>query len=96
MINGQAFFDKPVKIDSRTNYSIQKIATGQGDNYTTGYLLDHNYYKDYSRMTPINLSKQQVLDDHRKAIQQISFTGNVPQDGDENVTMFFIIEKKTC
>ena len=92
MINGQTFFDKPVKIDFRTNDSFQKIATGQGDNCTTVYLLDRNYYKDYSRMKPINLSKQQALDAHRKAIQQI--TGNLPQDGDENVTQFFITEKK--
>ena len=62
MIDWQKVFGKPVKIDLRTNDGIQKTATGHGDNYTTGYLLDHNYYKDYSWITPIDLSKQQALD----------------------------------
>ena len=39
MINGQKFFNQPVKNDLRTYDNIQKIATGQGDDYTTGCLL---------------------------------------------------------
>ena len=31
MIDGQHFFDKPVKNDSETYNNIQKISTGQGD-----------------------------------------------------------------
>ena len=42
MIDGQNFFDQPVKIDLRTYDNIRKIATGQGDDYTTGCLLDYN------------------------------------------------------
>ena len=33
-------FDQPVKSDMRTHDNIRKIATGQGDDYTTGSLLD--------------------------------------------------------
>ena len=39
MINGRNFFDQPVKNDLRIYNNIQKIASGQGDDYTTGCLL---------------------------------------------------------
>ena len=45
VISGQNFFDQPAKNDLRTYNNIQKIATGQGDDYTTGCLLDHPYFK---------------------------------------------------
>ena len=34
MINGQSFFDQPVKNNLRTYDNIRKIATSQGDDYT--------------------------------------------------------------
>ena len=36
MIDGRNFFDQPIKTDSETYDKIGKIATGQGDVYTTG------------------------------------------------------------
>ena len=39
MIDGKNFFDQTVKDDKVTYENIRKIATGQGDNYTTGSLL---------------------------------------------------------
>ena len=36
MIYRQSLFDKPVKDDLRTYDNIQKIAVGQGGDYTTG------------------------------------------------------------
>ena len=42
-------------------------------------------------MIAIDLSKQQALDAHPKAIQEIDFTANLDRDGD--TTMFFIIEE---
>ena len=71
--------------------NIRKIATGKGDDYTTGCLLDHSYFKDYYKMIAIDLSKQQVLDADPRAIQQINFTANLDRAG--NTTMFFIIEE---
>ena len=35
------FFDQPVKNDKITYENIKKIATCQGDDYTTGCLLDY-------------------------------------------------------
>ena len=50
------FFDQPVKSDMRTYDNIQKIATGQGDDYTTGCLLDHNYLNEHYKMVATDLS----------------------------------------
>ena len=86
----KTFFDQPVKSDMRTYDKIQKIATGRGDDYTTGFLLDYNYINKHYKMIVIELSKQQALDGDPKAIQQINFTGNLERDND--ATMFFIIE----
>ena len=53
------------------------ISKTQGDDNTTGCLLDYNYFKNYHRMIAIDLSKQQARDADPKAIQQIHFTGNL-------------------
>ena len=44
MIDGKNFFDQPVNNDKVTYENIRKIATGQGDDYTTGCLLDYIYF----------------------------------------------------
>ena len=72
--------------------NIRKIATGKGDDYTTGCLLDYSYFKDYYKTIAVDLSKQQVLDADPRAIQQISFTTNLDRAG--NTTMFFTEEAK--
>ena len=46
MINGENFFDQPIKNKKITYENIRKIATGQGDDYTTGCLLDYPYFMD--------------------------------------------------
>ena len=53
----------------RTYDNIKKIATGEGDNYTTGCLLDYLCFKEYCKVIGIDLSKQQELDVDPKAIQ---------------------------
>ena len=40
VIDGRNFFDKPIRNDFKTYNNIRKIATGQGDDYTTGCLLN--------------------------------------------------------
>ena len=40
MINGENFFDQPVKNNKVTYKNIRKIATGQGDDYTTDCLCN--------------------------------------------------------
>ena len=63
----RTFFNQPVKNSIKTYYNIRKIATGQGDDYKTGWLLDYNYIKEY--MIAITFSKQQTLDVDPKATQ---------------------------
>ena len=45
MIDGKNFFDQPIKSYIKTYENIRKITTGQGDDYTTGCLLDHDSFK---------------------------------------------------
>ena len=44
-------------------------------------------------MIAIDLSKQRTLDSDPKPIQRINFRGNLAWDGNENTTIFFIIEE---
>ena len=90
MSDGKNLFDQPINSDLKTYENIRKIATGQGDDYTTGCLLDYTYFKKY-KMIAVDLSKQQALDADPKVIQQINFTANLDRAG--NTTMFFITEE---
>ena len=69
MINGENFFDQPIKNNKVTYENIRKIATGQGDDYTTGCLLDYSYFANTYEMIAVDLSKQQALDADPRAIQ---------------------------
>ena len=91
MIDGKNFFEQPVKNDKVTYENIRKIATGQGDDYTTGCLLDYSYFKDYYKMIAVDLSKQQALDADPKAIQQINFTASL--DRAAGTRIYFILEE---
>ena len=60
MIGGQNIFYQSVRNNLITYDSIRKITTGQGDDYTTGCLLDYGYFKNYYKMIVVDLSKQQA------------------------------------
>ena len=68
---------------------MRKISTGQGDDYTTGFLLDFAYFENNYRLIAADLRKQKVLDANSREIQQIIFTGNVTA----LTTVFYILEK---
>ena len=91
MINGENFFDQPIKSSEITYENIRKINTGQGDDYTTGCLLDYPYFKDTYKMIPVDLSQQQELDAKPRANQQINFTTNLDRAG--NTRICFILEE---
>ena len=91
MIDGKNFFDQPINNIIKIYENIRKITTGQGDDYTTGCLLDYTYFKKYYKMIAIDLSKQQALDADPKAIQQINVTANL--DRAENTRLHFILEE---
>ena len=91
MIDGKYVFNQSVKNDKITFENIKKIATGRGNDYTTGCLLDYPYFKDNCKMIAIDLRKQQALDASVRAIQQINFTTNLDRAG--KTRMFFILQE---
>ena len=91
MINGENFFDQPIKDDKVTYENIRKIATGKGDDYATGCLLDCQYFRDNYKMIAVDLSRQQALDADPRAFQQINFTENLDRAG--NTRVYFILEE---
>ena len=95
MINEQKIFDQPIKDDLVTLANNQLcnhlLATGQGDDYTTGYLLEYSYFKNYYKMIAINLSKQQALNRDPKTIQQVNFAANLNREG--QMAIYFANEK---
>ena len=58
MINRENFFNQPIKNNKVKNENIRTIATGQGDDYTTGCLLDYSCFADTYKMIAVDLSKQ--------------------------------------
>ena len=91
MVNGENFFDQPIKNNKVTYENFRKIAAGQRDDYTTSCLLDYQYVKDYYKMIAVDLIKQKVLDADPRAIQQINFTANLDRAG--NTRIYFILEE---
>ena len=87
----KTFFVQPIKNNKVTYESIRKIATSQGDDYTTGCLLDYPYFKNSYKMSAVDLSKQQAIDADPRAIQQINFTANLDRAG--NTRTYFILEE---
>ena len=47
---------------------MRKISTGQGDDYTTGCILDFAYFEKSYRLIAADLSKQKALDADSRAI----------------------------
>ena len=71
--------------------NIRKIATGPGGNYTTSFLLDYIYVRDYYKIIAVDLSKQRAISFNPKAIQQIYFTASLDRAG--NTRIYFILEE---
>ena len=85
MTNGENFFDQPIKNNNVTYEDIGKIATGHGDDCTTGCLLDYPYFQDSYKMIAVDLIKQQALDADPRANQQINFAANLDRAGNTRI-----------
>ena len=95
LIDRKPFFELPVK---NVEESYEKIIDlGNNDYYTTGNLLDYQYFKKHYKLIAIDVSRQIELEDE-KVMQQINFIGKVEREAVNNIypqtTMFFIAEKK--
>ena len=75
LIDGRNFYDQPINDQIKKYDKIRKITTGKGDDYTTGCLLDYQYFKDHHHLIADDLSKQKELDADPRAIQHIEFYG---------------------
>ena len=62
---------------------------GKEEDYTTGSLLDYNYFIQHYKLVAIDLSKQKELDADPRAIQQIEFKYML----ETNSTIYWILEK---
>ena len=74
MVDGKNFFDQEINNYTETYDNNRNIATGKGDDYTTGCLLDFSYFKDHYKMVAIDLSQKQALDADPRATEQMNFT----------------------
>ena len=61
---------------------------GKGEDYTTGSLLDFNYF-DKHKLVAVDLSKQKDLDADPRAIQQIELKYMLGTDS----TIYWVLEK---
>ena len=89
-INRKNFYDQDMK---KRYEEIRKLATGQGEDYTTGCLLDYDYLKNHYRLIAVDLSRQKQLDADPKAIQQIEFVRQLKKLNNDknNVESLFIL-----
>ena len=70
---------------------VRKVSTGQGDDYTTGYLLDLSYFRDNCRLIAVDLSKQKASDADPRAMQQIVFEGVVGRADGTKIRLYTIL-----
>ena len=75
--------------------TYEKIATGQGDDCTTGCLLNYPYVNDTYKRIAVDLSKQQALDANPRANQQINFMSNLDVVGNTRIRLILKKSKET-
>ena len=87
IIDRRNFDDNP--IESEKYRELKKVMIGKGEDYTTGSLLDYNYFKKHYKLVAVDLSKQKELDADPRAIQQIEFKYIIQT----NSTSYWVLEK---
>ena len=80
IIDKLALFDLPIKTEKIIDIS-------RNNEYTTGNLLDYDYFKNYYKLIAIDLSKQQVLQENEDLIQQINFIGRLTEAANVFITI---------
>ena len=58
IIDGRNFYDNPIEIDIEKYRKFKKVMIGKGEDYTTGSLLDYNYFNKHYKLVAVDLSKQ--------------------------------------
>ena len=89
IIDGRNFYDNPIESDIAKYRESKKLMIGKREDYTTGSLLDYNYFKKLYKSVAVDLSKQKELDADPRAIQQIEFKYML----ETNSTIYWVLEK---
>ena len=89
IIDGRNFYDNPIENNSEKYRELKKVMIGKGEDYTTGSLLDCNYFIKHYKLVAVDLSKQKELDVDPRAIHQIEFKNTL----ETNSTIYWVLEK---
>ena len=89
IIDGRNFYDNPIESDIEKYRELKKVMIGKGEDYTTGSLLDFNYFDKNYKLVAVDLSKQKELDADPRAIQQTEFKYMLGIDS----TIYWVLEK---
>ena len=73
LIDGRNYFDQPINDQIKKYAGIREIAARKGDDYTTGCLLDYQYFKDHYHLIAVDLSKQKELDAVLELFNKLNF-----------------------
>ena len=89
IIDGRNFYDNPIESDIDKYRELEKVMIGKGEDYTTGSLLDFNYFDKHYKLVAVDLSKQKELYADPRTIQQIEFKYMLGI----NSTIYWVLEK---
>ena len=89
IIDGRNNYDNPIEMDIEKYRELKKVMIGKGEDYTTGSLLDFNYFDKHYKLVAVDLSKQKELDADPRAIQQTEFKYMLGT----NSTIYWVLEK---
>ena len=73
IIDGRNFYDNLIENNSEKYRELKKVMIGKGEDYTTGSLLDYNYFINHYKLVAVDLSEPKELDADPRVIQQIEF-----------------------
>ena len=88
-IDGRSFYDQPINHLIKQYGEVRNVSTEQGDDDTTGFLLDFAYFEKNYKLIAADLSKQKALGEDSRAIQTIIFTGT----SSAAVIIYYILEQ---
>ena len=57
IIDGRNFYDNPIENNSEKYRALKKVMIGKEEDYTTGSLLDYNYFTKHHKLVAVDLSK---------------------------------------
>ena len=73
LIDGRNFYDQNISDDFKKYEELGEVMTGRGEDFTTGSLLDYEYWKNNYKLICCDLSKQKGLDSNSRVNQQVEF-----------------------